>query len=1372
MIRVSYTTFILFLFFLLANIQLHPQREELTFEHITLDSGFSDDGFEAIYKDSFGFIWIGTHSGLTRYDGNEIIVYKHSDEDSCSIVSNEITDIEEDSENNLWIGTYAGLSRYVRKTDNFINFKNNPNNPHSISGNFVTGIYRDLYNNMWISTAKGGLNKIRRDEILKSSSELQFNHIKIKGLSSEIKNVRGIREDSNGNLWIGTQDGLVKLNPVTRESKLYQFIYSEKYHPKNDFFSPRIDENKIWLSTRFNGLTFFDTENETFAAYLPAKESNAYHTPNKLTRIQMDGNLIWLGTWGGGLLSFRKDKKEFIQYQNNALDPQSLILHQSHIGGLILDDMGTLWIAAYGGGITKAVREKNLFKRIWFGSSQISPKDRWRNVGWGRIHNDYEGEILIRSPEKVLRFDPVNKRCIPENAKPFDLKMLEDEYVTDILPESENIFWLATRNGLKKCNIVTGETIYFKAKKLEDQPYSYSEIFKMIKDKDGIIWLATHMGGELVSFNPISEEFSFFRYDSVNVFQVSNLTYFYRILALCEGNENAIWIVTNDGRIFSFNKLTRSFKQYEFESGIGAYSNIFEDSKGRVWIWGSEMLLLNKDTGKFKTIKIPQGFTCYVNQSFYEDAKGNVWKNTREGVLKFDGKTLEVTAYKIVYGNEALSDMYVCKSTGYLFFATVNNLYFFHPDSLRKNEKPPNVVLTSFYLFNEPVHTGQNTPLTENINVADEINLSYWQNDFSIKFSALHYVDPANNRYKYILENYDDKWRDSGNSRKADYTNISPGEYIFRVIASNSDGYWNEEGATIRIIILPPWWATIWAYIIYALILISIVFFTWKMQLKRIRIKHDYEMSKFETEKMHEVDEMKSRFFANISHEFRTPLTLIFGPAKDVLDETNEPKTKKNVGIIKRNASKLYGLVNQLLDLSKLESGKMKLESSEQNIMPLLKGLVLSFTSLAERKKITLKFNTIEENLNVYIDKDKVEKIITNLLSNAFKFTPEGGMINFTVEKLIEAAEIKIADNGIGIPKERMDKVFNRFFQVDGSHTRESEGTGIGLALTKELVELHKGEIRVESKEGEGATFTVLLPLGKEHLKTEEIVGEKIKEETDFTIEKTELIPEIENRKEKTDIDVLLDTDKPLLLIVEDNSDVRKYIISHLEGDYRIQEAVDGEDGLEQALNHIPDLIISDVMMPKMDGFELCNKLKTDEKTSHIPIIMLTAKATSQDKIEGYETGADDYIMKPFDAKELKARIKNLIEIRRKLHEKFSSDDYSIPKELNSIDEQFMKRVLNVINEHISEEEFSIEILGKESAMSRPQMYKKIKALTGKSPSLFLRSVRLVKAKKMIKEGVGTISEIAYSVGYSSPAYFTKCFSDEFGYSPSDTHQS
>jgi DNA-binding response OmpR family regulator len=448
----------------------------------------------------------------------------------------------------------------------------------------------------------------------------------------------------------------------------------------------------------------------------------------------------------------------------------------------------------------------------------------------------------------------------------------------------------------------------------------------------------------------------------------------------------------------------------------------------------------------------------------------------------------------------------------------------------------------------------------------------------------------------------------------------------------------------------------------------------------------------------------------------------------------------------------------------------MKLEVTEENIIPILKGYVLSFSSLAERKKIKLNFDTAEDSLNVYIDRDKVEKVVANLLSNAFKFTPEEGRIDVTVEKRDSWAEIGITDNGIGIVKERLDKIFDRFYQVDGSHTRESEGTGIGLSLTKELVELHKGKIEVESEYGKGTTFKILLPLGKEHLKPEEIVEREVSEEIQVTKEEAEIIPELEKLKGRSDIGVLLDTNKPSLLIVEDNSDVRSYIIGHLEEEYRIMEAVDGEDGLNQAINHIPDLIISDVMMPKMDGFEMCEKLKTDERTSHIPIIMLTAKATSKDKIEGYETGADDYIMKPFDATELKARIKNLIEQRRKLQEHFKKEGLLKidDKEITSIDKKFLQNVIRIINSHLSDTEFTVEMFAEELSMSRRNLDRKLIALLGESPRDIIKRVRLTHASKLLAQKSGNISEIALEVGFSNPAYFSTSFSEQFGLTPSE----
>ena len=537
-------------------------------------------------------------------------------------------------------------------------------------------------------------------------------------------------------------------------------------------------------------------------------------------------------------------------------------------------------------------------------------------------------------------------------------------------------------------------------------------------------------------------------------------------------------------------------------------------------------------------------------------------------------------------------------------------------------------------------------------------------------------------------------------------------------------------------------------------------------QLNFKRIK-ETERARLETIKLQELDRLKANFFTNLSHEFRTPLTLILGPAEKISSQTSS-NVIKDSEVIKRNSQRLLQLVNQLLDLSRLEVGKMKLEVSEQNIIQLLKGSFLSFASLAERKKITFKFNTSVENLNIYIDEDKVEKVIDNLLSNAFKFTPAGGRVELKVSKNVEYVNISIEDTGIGIPKEKISKIFDRFYQVDGTHKREYEGTGIGLALSKELIELHKGKIVVGSVEGKGTTITISMPLGKKYYTAEEICKpvENEKTNSDF-ISESILFEETWN--EKFNVNAIIETEKPLLLLVEDNSDVRTYIRENLEKEYTILEAVNGEEGQKKSIEQIPDLIISDVMMPKMDGFELCEKLKTDERTSHIPVILLTAKATSKDKITGYETGADDYIMKPFDVKELRVRVKNLIDQRKKLREHFLQEGiFSLDsKDITSIDRKFFERAIKIINEHLSDLSFGVESFASELSIGRTTLYKKLIAIVGEPPSDFIKRIRLSKANELIKIKSGNISEIALEVGFNNPAYFSECFKKQFGVTPS-----
>lgn len=537
-----------------------------------------------------------------------------------------------------------------------------------------------------------------------------------------------------------------------------------------------------------------------------------------------------------------------------------------------------------------------------------------------------------------------------------------------------------------------------------------------------------------------------------------------------------------------------------------------------------------------------------------------------------------------------------------------------------------------------------------------------------------------------------------------------------------------------------------------------------------------------------EIAQLKSRFFTNISHEFRTPLTLILGPADKLLTESPNDNTKKQAGLIRQNAVRLLGLINQLLDLSKLEAGKLKLEATNSNIVSFVKGVTQSFESLAEQKDIKLKVVSEKENIEIYFDKEKMLKILSNLLSNALKFTPEDGLIEISIKtnppfnspfakggKEGGSVEIKVKDNGIGIPEEELPKLFDRFYQIDNSQMKGIGGTGIGLALTKELVELHRGFINVSSKLGEGSEFTIELPPGKDHLTDDEIVEESEIQSVDILNEVKNLteLDLVDSSSQAIRDDIETSDDKTIILVVEDNADVRDFIKDSLGNEFAVEEAANGEQGVRKAEKIIPDLIISDIAMPVMDGIELSRRLKNDERTSHIPIILLTAKSEQESKFEGLETGADDYLTKPFDTKELQIRIKNIINIRRKLQEKFSKRDFTPikrgeEKKLSNLEEKFLSKVLEVIENHISEEEFSIEQFGKEVGMSRVQLHRKLKALSGKSASNFLRSVRLAKAKKMIEEQKGNVSEIAYSVGFSSPQYFTRCFKEEFGYPPSD----
>jgi len=1370
------------------NTLTFSQHGNIRFELLSKENGLEDGTIYCINQDSKGFLWIGGESGLFRYDGYNFKLFYHNTDDLKSLSCNVVYALCEDSSGIMWVGTYGGgINKFNMKTETFTHYIHQPDDKTSLSDNEVICMIKDRYDDLWIGTQGGGLNNLKQSN--RSDSLLTFIHYKHNNNNSSSiadDEINSIYEDKSGVIWVGTNNGLSRyvrnvdnfINYRHNPSDFNSLSNNEVYSILED------NEGSLWVGTKAGGLNKlvrnkYDKTRFTFIHYKYNPDDPTSISDNFIYKIFQDSKgLIWIGTLKG-INILNREKELFTVYKNDQNDPTTV--SSDIIRCFFEDNSGIIWLGPQAGsGINKFDRLKEQFNP-YHSYFQRPKTSSIKHVF--QIYEDRSEILWIGSMEGLYRIDRKKNLYQNYSHNPNDPASLSSNWVISICEDQLGNLWVGTvGGGLNKFDKEKEIFIHYQHEPNNHRSISSNIILFTYVDSKNTIWIGTYDGG-LDNFVIERNEFIHYKHNPEDKTSISDS----RIYSIFEDRTGNIWLGTGSGGLNKFDRENERFINFKHNpndsTSIGSnyiYS-IYEDSAGILWIGsnGGGLNRFDSEKGTFRSYGTKDGIPSETVYEILEDNRGNFWISTKNGLCKFNptlGVIINFDASDGLTDNE-FNYPACCKTkSGKFIFGGHKGMTVIHPDSLIDNSHIAAVVITDFQLFNESVPIGfyekrERAILSKSISETIELELTYEEKVFSIEFAALDFHAPEKNKYAYIMEGFEENWNYTDADRRlVTYTNLDPGDYTFRVKASNNHGVWNEEGASIKIIILPPWWATTWAYLIYALLILGIIYFSWKMQLRRIKIRHDYEMSKFEAEKMHEVDEMKSRFFANISHEFRTPLTLIFGPAKDIEENCEDNNAKQSAGIIKQNAGRLYALVNQLLDISKLESGKMKLEASEQNIIPLLKGYVLSISSLAERKKLTLKFNTMEDNLSVYIDHDKLEKIVNNLLSNAFKFTPEEGTIDVTVKKRDNWVAIGISDSGIGIAKERLNKIFDRFYQVDGSHTRESEGTGIGLSLTKELVELHKGKIEVESEYGKGTTFKVLLPLGKEHLKQEDIVEKEFSEEREVTLEKSEILFESEKGKVNTDVSLLLESKEPLILIVEDNTDVRKYIIRHLEEDYNIAEAVDGEDGLKKATDQMPDLIISDIMMPKMDGFELCEKLKTDERTSHIPIILLTAKATDKDKTQGYETGADDYIMKPFDANVLKARIRNLIEQRRKLREHFRKEGLIEieNKDITSIDKRFLQNVIRIINNHISDTAFGVEMLADEVSMSRRNLDRKLVAVTGDAPGDLIRRIRLMYAAELITRNFGNISEIALEAGFSSPAYFSKCFREQFGLAPSE----
>ncbi|QQS37578.1 MAG: response regulator [Ignavibacteriales bacterium] len=1364
------------LVFILLFIRIEfAQQSRYSFEHITSANGLSANTVLSIMQDSRGLLWVGTHEGLNRFDGYNFKVFTNDLTDSLSLSANAIYAIQEDTKGDLWIGTYTGgLNKFNRQTESFIRIPVDVNSSEATSSDNIYALACDKKGNIWVGTSNG-LNKY--DVNRKTFDKYFFDSSTTNSISSNI--ISSLAYDEKRNVvWIGTKTGgLNKLDLASNEFIRYTLAspFNKNQSVEHICCLFLSEDDVLWIGSLGDGLFRLDILKNEITNFVNQPDNPGSLSDNSILSLHQDqAKRLWVGTYTSGLNLFEPATKTFYKFVHNSRDPGSI--GDNTVYALFHDNKNVLWIGTWTDGLNKLIPDCK------FRHYRHDPenKNSLSADGIYAIIEDRNGNVWLGTDVSGLnRYDTRNNSWTHFRYDPLDNNSISSDGIYSLLEDREGKIWIGTDGaGVCRYNSKTGKFIRYQHDPRNPNSLSIDAVSVMFEDIDGDIWIGS-FGGGLNKFSSKKGTFSKIIYNPNDPLGRTEAG----IYSMFEDSDGIIWIGTYGSGLFAYNKATGQSVSYHYTKDDTAslsdknISSIMQDSQGTIWVGTYNGLnKFSKQSRKFIRYTTNEGLPNNTIYGLLEDNHNNLWISTNKGLCRFNYRSGRIRNYNTNDGilNEEFNQWaYFKGNSGKMYFGGVNGLTVFNPDEISDDTNTINVVLTKFNLFNKPVQIGYDkildrTILKNSIAELDNINLTHEDYVFSLEFSALEYSSPGNIRYAYKLEGFDEEWTVVESDRRvATYTNLSHGTYIFNVKSTNRDGIWNDKPTSVSIIISPPWWKTNWAYSGYALVIFAILFSVRTYDLKRQRLKHQLKLEHEHAEKLEEVDNIKSRFFANISHEFRTPLTLIVGPAEQILNSQSKDELKKNVGLIKQNANNLLSLINQLLELSKLDSGKLQLQASEQNFIPFLKGMVMSFESLAVINSLTLKLDVPSDELLIFFDKSKMETILKNLLSNAFKFTPNGKEISICLTTNEHNMTLSIRDTGVGMDANELPKVFDRFYQVNNLSNKNPGGTGIGLSLVKELVELHHGQIQVTSRKNEWTEFKLTFPLGKNHLSESEIDSEfHVYTESKSNIDKHEFIHLTGDEKSSAP------TTKNILLIVEDNYDVREFIKDALGDSFHYEEAENGELGILKACDIIPDLIISDVMMPIMDGNAMTQKLKADQRTSHIPVILLTARSGSEDRIAGLETGADDYLTKPFDAHELMARIINLISIRKKLQEIFNADNLAaIPvsrKKLKGIDAEFMQRVLKVIEEHISEEEFTIEDFGNEVGMSRSQMFRKIKALTGKSCSVYLRSIRLSKAKVMLKNNENNVSEIAYSVGFNSPSYFSHCFKEEFGYAPSE----
>jgi signal transduction histidine kinase/ligand-binding sensor domain-containing protein/DNA-binding response OmpR family regulator len=1365
---------------------LSAQTQVLPFDHISLGAGQDINCSYNIMQDRQGFMWFGTLDGLVRYDGYNSQQYSQSN----GLKGRRVNHVEEDKYGHLWVVSGRWLQVYISEKDAFHDIKNLDGDStfHYSHPKFKPVMVQDSTGTIWMRSTRG-VFRIEPGEQVEASTIRRYRFGANDGAAN---NIQILLIDSQQRLWAGTNKGLLLFD---REKDRLESIPIE-IDAAVIALCESADGN-ICIGTDGVGFIYYDPVTQNATKFLPGKNDPAGIAGKTVHQIASDGKgNIWLfaGSFERQIFSLQMFDPDSGRFRTWLRDEKA-VGAVSLLGGvafrLFTDRGGNLW-AVTGNGLKRFDLTREQMYDI---------QDREDHLnGWSGIYHFYEdrtGVVWLGTlAQGVVTFAPSTLKFKVYAPKPDEVQKLISTFSIPLYIDSRDYFWKASNLGTERYAFDVNGGL----QKVAHYPVKYSgfaedshdrlwmnnrqgtrpfdlvnnkflaappsmvtknSLWVIMEDDEGWLWSLAR-GDGLIRFNPVTGDTIHFQHERDNP---NSLGSGYLNNNMLKDSEGHLWLGGGGG-----------LNKYDLETGIFTHYleeketvEIFEDSAGRIWVTttGIGLYRIDKKTGSTKKYGTENGFPTNRPLFIQEDDHGNLWISSDVGLIHFqpDGETWQV--YDEADGLPTPVFAYgTCKrKNGEMFFPMWgNNFIRFHPDSIRNDTFWTVTAITSFKLFNKKVEPGgENSPLQSSIWTTDHMVLNYDQNVFTLEYAAFHYAAPGKNRFAYFMEGLDEEWNQVGTQRIVNFAGMQPGEYTFRVKAASHDGVWGEP-TILKITILPPWWATWWAYLGYLLVAGAAAFAFYYYKKRQWQLRANLEAERREAGRLKELDAFKTNFYTNITHEFRTPLTIILGMVDQI---KSNPKDWYSEGLqmIKRSGTNLLRLVNQMLDLSKLEAGALPVDMVSGDVIAYLKYILESFHSVAESKNIGLRFHSKTEEFTMDYDPEKMREIISNLVSNAIKFTPEGGMVIVKATPSRPSAErtsqnlfIVVEDTGLGIPPENLPHIFDRFYQAGDDTKRQAGGAGIGLALTKELVKLLGGEISVRSEVGKESAFTVKLPVKRNA--TQSAAPQKGGPYESLSPAESLPPPETES-------------DGGKLLIVEDNADVVRYLQSVLANGYEIAVATNGREGIEKAIETIPDLIISDVMMPEADGFELCETLKKDERTSHIPIILLTAKADARSRIEGLELGADAYLAKPFDKEELIVRLRKMLELRKVLQERYSNGfPLTLPPDRRfERDDGFMKKLANVLEERHADENFDITELCRSVHMSRSQCYRKIVALTGKPAGQLLRSFRLQKAKTLLTTSSLSISQIALDVGFKYLAHFSRSFQQEFGVNPSEMRQ-